>query len=250
MAARIFYVNKWQTGSCIASSSSMAFDPNSTRNPLRGIPWRSDLVSSDIWLRCDTAVAVPVTSILIASPLLSGLVGTFKLQHSSDDATWIDVPGGTITQSTGRTNLWLAYFSQVTDRYWRVLFTRTSGTGYLQIGTVYIGTYYQPTYGVNADVNLVPQDASVLTKAAYGAISRSSRPKQRKATFKFEQLPSADVLAMRNMWDATGVGVHLFFTADHENLEYTWYGYWVGDMQENNIILDEWDITIPFQEAV
>lgn len=63
--------------------------------------------------------------------------GTLKLQASVDNITFVDIDGSSVTVSTAGNSLW-----NVTDvmyGYFRLVFTRTSGTGLLSGEILYKG---------------------------------------------------------------------------------------------------------------
>ena len=251
MAVFILYDNKWSLGACSASGTDVNYSPDSTRNPLRVLPWRSNTVTASAWLRCDLGAAQSITTLAIASPVVSGVTGTFKLQWSSDNTNWNDVAGVSWAHSltVGRGNLWLFTFASQSARYWRIFFTFASGSGYIEIGHVFLGPRFSPSYNINAGIQLNRDDNSSLTRSASGSVSRSSRNKQVRFQAFFEQMPNADVLLFRAMWAATGKGVHLYLILDDTNTEYQWYGYFMSFVEDDKV-LDEWDINMDFEEAV
>lgn len=253
MSTRFLYDNVWGKGAASASNSAVAFAPDSTRNPLRGFPWRSDTGTLDVWIANNFGSPKSVGGVVVLNPVISGLTVTVKVQSSSDGVTWADVTGGAIPQVSGRTNLWMVWWlTPITTQYLRVLFTRVSGSGYVQIGGIVAGSYFQPTYSIDLASFVVERaDLSVITKARAGAISRSQYGQYEKFPLTFSAMPPADGTSFRSMFQAIGIGGPLVLTLDETNVDMTWYGYFEASLvTPATDIPDVYNIQLKFCEAL
>jgi hypothetical protein len=252
MATRFLYSNLWSSGAATASSSALAFDPNSTRNPLRGLPWRSGTVAADVWIANNFGSVQSISAVAVISPVISGLTVTAKVQKSTDGSVWTDVTGGALPFTMGRTNLWAVWFPTITTQYLRVLFTRSAGTGYIQIGTIYAGVYFEPTYSIDVtSFSIERDDLSVLTKGRSGVVNRSIYNQFEKFPLNFQTMPAADGIAFRSMFQVAGIGGMVILTLDETNIEYTWYGYFEAPLvTPATDIPDVYNIQLKFCEAL
>lgn len=252
MANRFLYDNVWSTGAATASSSATAFTPDATRNPLRGFPWRSASGVFDVWVANNFGSVKSISAVVLLNPVIVGMTVTAKVQSSTNGVAWTDVPGGAITQIAGRTNLWMVWFSTITTQYLRVLFTRQTGTGYVQIGSILAGSYFQTTYNIDlSSFSIERADLSVLTKGRAGVISRSKYGQYEKFPLNFEAMPPADGVAFRSMFQAVGVGGPVVLTLDETNVDYTWYGYFEASMVTPATEMpDVYNIQLKFCEAL
>lgn len=246
---RFLHDDRWRFGICSASSTESGYSPDTTRLPLRTFPWRSGTGATDHWITCDTGGASPANFVAIANPVIVGMSGTLKLQYSPDNAAWTDaviIP----TSVTPRTRLWVAYFNTVSARYYRLLWQRITGTGYVEFGVVRVGSYFQPTYPPDLPLNLQRNDLSRITRGGSGNINRSKQDKQSTFDLNFPSMPSADIGQFDLMYESLGIGNPFFIAVDEALLEETFYGYIISPLGKEPIAGDEWDVKLSCEEAL
>jgi hypothetical protein len=216
---------------------------------LREFPWRSGTNSTDHWVACDTGSSSAVNFVALANPVIIGMSGTLKLQGSNDGAAWTDIV--TIPHlTTPRTRVWVAYFNTVSYRHFRVFLQRTTGTGYLEIAVVRVGTYFQPTYDPDLPLNLQRHDSSRLTKGSSGNINRSQQNHYSTFDLNFVSMPQSDVDQFDLMYDMVGIGNPFFITIDPSNLEETWLAFFTTPIQKDPVVANDWNIRLSVEEAL
>ncbi len=79
--------------------------------------WRANSTTSGQWIGRDYAGPVTLCKFQARADTVDGRIKDYKLQGSSDGATWVDVVSGTFTDSAGWQG---STFAATTYRYWRL----------------------------------------------------------------------------------------------------------------------------------
>lgn len=147
------------------------------------------------WLKADLGSAMALTAGVALNHNVSA--GAIRLQANATDA-WTaptldqalsTVMDETIASPAGR----LAFFGQQTLRWVRILIDDVSNSlGYSEVGIVYAGSYFQPTYQYSNEFQEDGNDLSLGDKAARGAHYQNLRPEARHWSFKWVELPTTD----------------------------------------------------------
>lgn len=260
MATRFLYTDWWKTGVCTASSTEPLYSPESTKNPLRAFPWRSEVSGTHQYITCDFGVSRTINAVALVSPLLTGdLTGVFQLSSSVDcvspfswNTGWSFVQAGSalplVLTRTKVLTLWLP--TPFSMRCLRVDFFPISGSGAVEIGSIIAGSFFEPAYSVDVGgFSIDRQDLSAIVKGRSGAISRTRYGQYEKFPLTFQAMP--DVAGFRTMFETLGIGGHFVMAVDHADLNYTWYGYFESSMvTPATEDPSAWDVQLQFSEAL
>jgi hypothetical protein len=216
------------------------------------LPWRSTTVAGDHWIACDFGIDKVVSAVSLVDLHLGDLVGTVKVQSSTDGVSWSDVTGGTLVQGATRTGVQTVWFDGITTRYLRVYFDHSSGSDYMQIGVVVAGEYFEPSYNIDTDsFQITREDLSSLTQGRSGAISKSRYGQFESFPMTFSNMPSGDTEDFRLMFQVMGIGSPFVLTVDDEDSLYTWYGYFTESLVTPSTDQPhEWHVSMSFREAM
>jgi hypothetical protein len=202
---RFFNNNLWPSAAVTASSAVASLPATATQNTQRTGVWRSNAEAAPT-LNADLGSSKAVTGgALVNVRIVSGTLSTIKLQWSNDGATgWTDF--ATLSTIDTESLVGYGFAASATKRYWRFLFTPTSGTIQVEVGIAVVGTYLETSVNVTAPNPLQLNDPSVVSRAIDGQRSTSLRTLFMSSTWDFRDLPEADALALRLMYRSFGQG--------------------------------------------
>jgi hypothetical protein len=204
MAFRILYNAASDRGANVITSSSDGTsntDDNAVDDRV-GKVWRTDTDTTE-WIKWDLVVTSKNVDCvaLIGHNLTASATVTFE-GHTAD--SWgAPTVNETLTIATDSDSNVLPnivhYFTQDTLRWWRVTIDDpTNPDGYIQVGRIMFGEYYEVTRDLSADMRVERVDPSEGTKAPgeVPVLTQKARFRRIRTTFQFVAQAEAD------KWDA------------------------------------------------
>lgn len=220
--ASIAYDNlAWKPATLLtASSSATGYDVANLASPARWQKWRSATSAANQNADFDFASSKNVTLVAMTD-VVAHAGGTVKAQYW-DGAAWQDL-AVIVVPSVNPTGVVAAFLTtSLFGQRIRVLFTNTGAVSQaVEIGSVFIGTYLQPSISIARGYGLQLVDPSVVSRSVGGQRSADKRRQYwhlRGAAFDFE--PEFERAAL--VAHAREVGTHtpFFFAINPDDPSY------------------------------
>jgi hypothetical protein len=144
------------------------------------------------------------------------------------------------------------FFAQQTYQYVRVWFKNDAGVNeYIELGTIVIGNYYEPTYNITDRLTINRHDPSRIVVAYDGERQSHRLTKYDDIDGELEAMPEADKDTFLSMYDQVGTDTPLVFAIDSAVLSKMYYGYLADEVSVDYHVgsLDLWDIDVALEEA-
>lgn len=193
MGCRIVYNLDDVNGATIVASSTYNsdFPAGNVINDFVNRPWRSNPpITNPEYVSFDMGSAKSMTCAgIVGHNFSSG--ATVKLQRSPDNSVWTDVGTFTILLDADGNVLKrvVLFFSSISYRYWRIHIVDTSNpAGYVEMGRVIIGDYYEPSRNYNDYFAIEYIDPSEEQRAAGRDPIYRQQTIYRRATVSFEYM--------------------------------------------------------------
>lgn len=180
--------------------------------------------------------------------------------------------GGSVTLQGNATNSWgspsftmvfpaintvrkltAIYFATQNLRYWRVLFNNPGPVNeYVELGTLYLGQYFEPTYQMHESFSVGRKDPSIVVKAVDG-----ERQSYRLTQFDglavfFDAMVAADKDVLQyTMFGIVGTDTPIIFAVDSDSLKTVYYAYLPDEIEADYSegTVDQWDVRVGLEEA-
>jgi len=214
---RIYENNLWPVNTLSYSSQSNLWPATNTQKRWFVTPWQSQ--SSYItnqWLKSYSASKAPWTTLIIFGHNLT-VGATLQLQASNDNfaTTPIDILVPITMAGTNPDAPCIVYSqaSPVAYNYTRILLNDAANPdNHLELGKIYLGTYFDPQWGFSPSSTINPVDPSTLTESEFGQVSTFAITQYEEATFTFEGLAPASAVLMHAHKRTVGTSRAWFFT--------------------------------------
>jgi hypothetical protein len=227
---RILYDNQWLRGTASASSTASAsLSAALSQNFDRTAVWRSGTSTVDQWIEILLDAFAPVTCVAVAN-LRRHAGGSVVLQYWNGSA-YVSVASLPAQDAGRRTSF--AFFAQVagTPTRWRLYFANTTMvSSYVEVGYVFIGTYFQPSSNVADPVDMQYHDPSIATFGVDGQQTVSVRSQYMVGSWQWELLGDADLLALDAIFQFVGAFTPIFFLLDATRIWTMWYAWLTAPM--------------------
>jgi hypothetical protein len=197
-----------QTGASLTASSEALAVAN-LASPIIQLPWRTETGTE--WCQADLGAVQSVGVVCFQIPRSGVMLGPTDTVRLRLDAS---TPGGGTAYDSGAVasgivsgiGTWLKFFSvPVSARYVRLDFSAPA-LSYMQIGRLWVGSYFQPTRNFDFGWGREWSDMSAITKGPKSGLRfRNIGPKFRTLTVAFNSLSDTDADTMEDGDILTGL---------------------------------------------
>ncbi len=251
MTVRFCYENVADEAELTASSETSSLPASNVQDPRPTRVWRtSGAASESLVLDLGTARSVSMAALLEHNLTAEA---TVTLQANSSDS-WGSPP---LEESLGwHSGLIVEFFEAAEYRYWRlVIADGGNADGYVQIGRVWLGGYFQPARDFSKDFTVRRVDPSTVVYSDSGSKSVGERTPYRVVELNF---PSTEEKAeFEQVVEAAGVGGDLIAALDPGNEvwsdgqhDYTLYCHLESAPDWSHRINDRWSLRLRLRETV
>lgn len=205
--------------------------------------WRFEIL--DEFLEFDFTTAQAATAAVIDGHDFDGTETNILLDSSADAITWTN--RATFTFASGEAMV--VFIDSVSARYWRIIFTKAASTEFKEIGRVFIGTYIQPTRGIQLGGRRTLTDTSQTKRAFSGTQFADLRNKFWELDFKIKHEPQATFDALRDALSDLGIGTALWLAFEpiaNPNGPFTLYGRFSRPWSETEPLNGVFDLSVKF----
>lgn len=214
---RFLYANPFDVGSLTASSEAAGYPVSNLRHPFRGKTHRTAGITSE-WVKNDSGTAISFNAMAIVNHnLVAG--DNVTLQANVTDVWTAPSFSQALTVTSG---IIIAFFAAQSYRWTQLLITKAAGT-YIEMGRVFIGTYYEPTRNYSAAWENAIIDPSV-TAITLGQQEHCDKvPQHRELSLKFSLFDKAQKDALEAMFKAVGVHTPFIVSIDPADASTAFY---------------------------
>jgi len=239
---RFLWDNLFDGGSITASSEDSDFPVTNIRHRWHTRAWRSTGVSSE-WVKCDLASAQDIRVFVFKYHNLTSSA-TLKIQANSSDS-WSSPPvDQTLVYGTDWNDSHGVYFWDTNQsyRWWRFTLADSGNSdGYLSIGRIFLGDFFEPTYNFTDAHRVRYTDPSTKMYSSGGQVSVASKPHFRFWEYNFALVKSPDERTFETIFDAVGQSVPYFICQDADDkLSTLYYVQNATDWELEHIAMDTW----------
>ena len=240
LTTRIGYTNLVDSASAItASSEATNFEDTKLQDDFVAVPWRTDSVIADANVVIDLGSAMAVTMV--------GLYGfnwtsaaTVEFQgHTADSWGTPDVDETLTIETDPLSNVIpkITYFiSSESKRYWRIRIQDAgNGDGYLELGRIWLGTYFQPSYNFNNGFTTQIVKPDLVSKPVLGGVYGIKYPGYEQISFEWSPgsnpLPTTDRETLEAIYLTKGMTEPIVICHDalNEPSKTGLYGYFTNE---------------------
>ena len=249
MAANIRFLYDFDNDSAtITSSSEVSTLPDdNVVNDLLGKKWRTTGDSSE-WIKFDLGSAKQIKEVgIFGHNLTSGATVTLEANATDDWAS----PSyqTTLTYNADR----IVKFLDETYRWWRITFADASNPdGYIEVGRIVMGSYFEPSYNITNDFNrslIDPSEADVTDgQQTYWRV----RTKYWKYTVRFRLIPVSEQDNFETMFASIGNTEPVVVSLDPDTYPSKWsiYAQMSTPLNMAMTLLDYADLELEFEEKL
>ena len=251
MTIRFSFHNLIDDATLTPSSQVASLPASNLQNPSPTIIWRTTDKDSENLL---VDLGDPQNSSLIV--LLNHNLkpdANITLQANSSDS-WSSPP---FAQTLNwHEYLIIKYFDQALYRYWRLLISdSTNQDGYIQIGRLWIGTFYQPTHDISRNFTVEHVDPSIVSYSASGTKYVTQRTPFRRLNISFQN--TNQKAQFDEILEATKSFKDFIISIDPENSvwqtgihDYSIYCHLENTPDWKHILNDRWALNLSLRETV
>lgn len=155
--------------------------------------WRSTARSAVLTI--DLSASSNINAIAVTGYNLTSLA-TISIAHSSDNITYTGIE----TKTVGTLTSVLFFFTLIQDRYWQITLTDTTNESpYIEVGRVFIGTYFEPEANLHTNWSVEIVDESTSRRSAGLQKWRTNKVPFSRVTFRLPHLTQSE--AFQNFID-------------------------------------------------
>ncbi len=207
---RFMWNNLVDAATLAASSAATGCPVTNIQHAWKTKVWRSTGDANE-WVTLDLGSAQDVKSVVILNHNFSaGASVRIQADNDSDYSSLaVDVVMPVVS---GCMAAWWA--SAQSYRYWRITIADAANTsGYVEIGRVFIGTYFAPTYDVSS-WSFAPTDPSAMLTSVGGQLSANTKAHYSVRNYQFAYVPDADKTIWDSIFAAVGMASPIFVCED------------------------------------
>lgn len=181
---RVFDLNLWDSESLESSSENLTKPIENTQTRWKTQVWEATGCTTE-YVRTTGASALQIYAIFVINGNITAS-GTVTLKGSDDN--WNTTPTSeSMTRSTDGTLYVYIPSTPITRDDWGVYIAdATNPNGYISLGRVWMGVYYEETVGYNPNVKQWTEHNTIELEASGGQISILEKPDFQKFTFPFD----------------------------------------------------------------
>jgi len=221
----------WSTGTNASRSIGACLGFDTSANDTGSSSYTGDTVAykSREWIKVDLGSALSVQAGVVINHNLE-TDGTITLQGNASDS-W---GSPTVDQAlSGDGDIRAAYISTQTLRYWRLLIDGVENDAtYTEVGVWYAGPYVEPTVCYSVGLRKNYEQLSDVLVGISGAHFQDERPQRPVWSMRWNELESADRVALHDALYAVPRGAAFFFgfdDTDATDTEYVWLADGFGE---------------------
>lgn len=212
---RLLYDNKFDSGTLTASSENTLYPVSNLQHIHLVTKWRSTADTGQT-IVCDMGEAVTITTAaILAHNLSSG--ATVKIQGNATDS-WDDPSvDEAITYNSG---IMTKFFTGGSYQYWRFTFEDADNPDeYIEIGRLYLGTYYQVDKTFNKDFTEEKINTDNVSYSRSGQVFGDEGIIVRRYSLQFPYWANTAKVAVEAIADALGKRTPLILIMDEANID-------------------------------
>lgn len=202
------------------------------------------------WIKIDAGSGNTITATFafIAGHNVSSGATTIKIQGNATDV-WTDpTVNESFTYSSGV--MWKAFSSQAL-RYWRFLIEDASNPdGYIKIGRLGLGTYFDLSDWAQAAFARRPIDTSVLDRSVTGQGYGDERITYYEYDYNFPIMIDADRVNMETMWTTNKKVKPIVLVPNPDDTTLDPIYAYITNFDLNHIIAWQWSLALTISEAL
>ena len=244
---RFLYGFKFDTGTISSSSEVAGLPDDNAVNEFVAKKWRTTGDTGQ-WIKFDLETAKKVTMLAIFGHNLSS-AAVVTIEGNDTDVWTTPAYSQVLTWNA----LCLVEFFDKTYRWWRITIEDGSNTdGYIEIGRICAGEYYEPTVNIAENLGIIITDPSTVEEADGGQGWSVEKLKFRTYTVKFMDISRAQQAEIRTMFNAVGNTRTLVFALDPVNYpeEDTIYCKMKSSLSHALGMLGYGNVSLNFEEKV
>jgi len=270
---RFCYDNLIDTASLTESSQVSTLPVENIQDPRLRCKWKTTGDSSENVV-ADLGSAQAVNCIAILNHNISSSVTNLRIQgHTSDSWADPDVninlldPVGDASYNAYNNKIIIWYSTSSSKRYWRVLIEDASNPdGYIEIGRIFLGAYFEPSAGVEQGININKKDLSEVVKNMQGTPYANLKDKVWGFNFNINNIQSDpagtdDLQSFIDIFDDIGNSKNIVISLDpdrgsgednrYSNLKrFSVYGLMTKDFESTDIASKKFSSSFTFEESI
>lgn len=246
---------KFATGANIATQAALDLAYTATDHSA-ATTYASDgtAYQSRHYITIDLGSALEVKAAVLMSTMNVSASATVTVQSSASGVS-ASLTAPTVTQAlTGSTSCRLSSFSGQTRRYWALVINDVTNTsGYAELGLFYLGSYFQPSYGMTPDMEFGRQELSNVAVADQGAQWVDVKASRKTFPHKY----TAQTSTQKDNWDTIAdylkSGRSFIYIIDSSHASphtKTFYGFIDGGIQMQSLPPSYYVVDVNFVEAL
>jgi hypothetical protein len=210
---RTLIENDYDDGTLTASSEASGFQASNTKDSRLSRVWRSSGTTENVVVDLGSAVSCDFVAIANHN-FTSG--ATLTLEANSSDS-WTSPPfSESLTWDAGI--IWKA-FTAASYRYWRIVIEDGSnGDGYVKMGRVGLGTYYQLP-GFTTRYKRTTRTTTKVQKSQTGQVYADIGYRYRNYTMQWPLVEQAEADELEDMFDILDVAEPTFFVFEETQID-------------------------------
>ena len=211
---RLAYVNHIAASATVvtALTSATKFPVARLQSAFRQVRWRSTGIVSE-YVQFDFGSAQIVQCLFILDHNLTG-EAMVELRGSTDGFVASDEVLGVFTPASDPL---VEYIDTTQFRYYRLTFADpTNLDGYIEVGRIHMGPYYEAKRNFNHGYAMGAADLSETVTSRNGVDSHNRKPQKRTAVLPFEHMEYAQKEEFRYLWETVGTHTPFFASINYD----------------------------------
>ncbi len=255
---QFLYDNLLDSATLTASSSATGFPANNLKNPFRTKVWRTaGATAGTANLVINHGSAKAVTCIALTGYTWTSAPGTLNLEFNATDSwgapsatetlTWAATP-----TTNGNKATIIKIFASKSYQYNRlnVVYSPGAVPTDWDLGRIFVGTYFQPTYNYDPQPKIDMGDESIGSKTIGGQKHFDEIEKFRPVSFSCTVISQAQWELFQTMINTVGISKSLFVAFDYDNEpdEMTIYGHFTNLPGASGYAYAAYNLSFGFEE--
>jgi hypothetical protein len=249
---RFLWNNLVDTATLAASSAATGLPVTNIAHEMYTKVWRATGCASE-WVSFDLGAAPGnVTNLVIKGHNFSS-AASIRIQadnHSNFGSLDIDIILYPVTST-----LFYTWASNQAYRYWRITIADAGNTAtYVEIGRVFLGTHFAPTYDVSS-WSFENIDPSGRLTSTGGQLTANLRSKYKTRTYQYACVPASDKDIWETIFDTVGQVKPIFIVENTYDAGSVKYATFTGSLNFDFLLYDTtaagflYDLSFTLEEA-
>lgn len=245
MSQRFAYTDYVAAGTATSSADATGYPKENAQNASRWKRWRSSTTTGNQNWDVDFTTSKTLTFVALVD-VTAHTGGTVKAQYWTG-AAYADLGTFTFSTVTGVGVLWV---NQATTKI-RILFTNTTATsGYVQVGVVLAGAYFQPTKQLAPGASMTRRDPTDYSFSVDGQEYAQRRTRYYVVDGVFQPMATTDRDSFVTMYETVGRFKPMIFAFDHATMDRCLYARFDDDLDLQHVSgsVDKWSAKLHLME--